>query len=397
MARFSYGGQALIEGVLMRGRDVIAVALRHPDGRIVWADEKLAVGFRGTRWARLPFVRGLVVLYETLVVGTRWLVRSAGVAAVEDVDPWQPDQAPEPSPAPGVAPEPAGMPAQGAARELAAVPAPAQGAAPDALPARGVAPELAAHPVARDDGADRTPGRPPAAATVDSADLGKGAVALMLGLTLVLGVGLFFFAPLLLATAIAGGQSSIVQRVVEGAIQVTIFLGYLLLIGRTADVRRTFQYHGAEHMTIHALEAGDPLTVEEVRKYPTAHPRCGTEFLVVVILVSIVVFSLVGRQAIPVMIASRVVLIPVIAGVSYELLRFGARHRDSRAIRWLFEPGIWVQKITTKQPTDAMLEVAIVSIEQALLADGEALPAGSGLIGRTPLVLSAEARPAAEA
>jgi uncharacterized protein YqhQ len=183
---------------------------------------------------------------------------------------------------------------------------------------------------------------------------------------------------------------------VEGAIQVTIFLGYLLLIGRTADVRRTFQYHGAEHMTIHALEAGDPLTVEEVRKYPTAHPRCGTEFLVVVILVSIVVFSLVGRQAIPVMIASRVVLIPVIAGVSYELLRFGARHRDSRAIRWLFEPGIWVQKITTKQPTDAMLEVAIVSIEQALLADGEALPAGSGLIGRTPLVL-AEARPAAEA
>ena len=397
MARFSYGGQALIEGVLMRGRDVIAVALRHPDGRIVWADEKLAVGFRGTRWARLPFVRGLVVLYETLVVGTRWLVRSAGVAAVEDVDPWQPDQAPEPSPAPGVAPEPAGMPAQGAARELAAVPAPAQGAAPDALPARGVAPELAAHPVAREDGAGRSPARLPAPATVDSADLGKGAVALMLGLTLVLGVGLFFFAPLLLATAIAGGQSSIVQRVVEGAIQVTIFLGYLLLIGRTADVRRTFQYHGAEHMTIHALEAGDPLTVEEVRKYPTAHPRCGTEFLVVVILVSIVVFSLVGRQAIPVMIASRVVLIPVIAGVSYELLRFGARHRDSRAIRWLFEPGIWVQKITTKQPTDAMLEVAIVSIEQALLADGEALPAGSGLIGRTPLVLSAEARPAAEA
>ena len=383
MARFSYGGQALIEGVLMRGRDVIAVALRHPDGRIVWADEKLAVGFRATRWARLPFVRGLVVLYETLVVGTRWLVRSAGVAAAEDVDPWQPDQAPESPPAPGVAPEPAGVPAQGAA--------------PAGLPAPGVTLEPAAPPVAREHGADRTPSRPPAPATVDSADLGKGAVALMLGLTLVLGVGLFFFAPLLLATAIAGGQSSIVQRVVEGGIQVTIFLGYLLLIGRTADVRRTFQYHGAEHMTIHALEAGDPLTVEEVRKYPTAHPRCGTEFLVVVILVSIVVFSLVGRQAIPVMIASRVVLIPVIAGVSYELLRFGARHRDSRAIRWLFEPGIWVQKITTKQPTDAMLEVAIVSIEQALLADGEALPAGSGLIGRTPLVLSAEARPAAEA
>ena len=338
MARFSYGGQALIEGVLMRGRDVIAVALRHPDGRIVWADEKLAVGFRATRWARLPFVRGLVVLYETLVVGTRWLVRSAGVAAVEDLAP----AAPAVSSAPTASP---------------VVPAPA----------------------------------------ADSAELGKGAIALMLGLTLVFGIGLFFFVPLLLAKAIAGGQSGYVERAVEGVIQVVIFLGYLSLIGRTSDVRRTFQYHGAEHMSIHALEAGDPLTVEAIRKYPTAHPRCGTEFLVVVILVSIVVFSLVGRQEVPIMVASRIVLIPVIAGISYELLRFGARHRGSRIVRWLFQPGIWVQKITTKQPTDAMLEVAIVSLEQALLADGEELPAGGVRIGRSPLTLSAEARPATEA
>lgn len=351
MARFSYGGQALIEGVLMRGRTAIAVALRHPDGRIVWADEKLAVGFRATRWARLPFVRGLVVLYETLVVGTRWLVRSAGIAAVEEL-------APMPS---------------------ALNPAADHAGVQDAVDAGAMPPPAPAAPVA------------------DSADLGKGAVALMLGLTLVVGVGLFFFLPLLLAKAIAGGQSGVVERAVEGVIQIAIFLGYLLLIGRTSDVRRTFQYHGAEHMTIHALEAGDPLTVDAVRKYPTAHPRCGTEFLVVVILVSIVVFSVVGRQAIPVMVASRIVLIPVIAGISYELLRFGARHRDSRIVRWIFEPGIWVQKITTKQPTDDMLEVAIVSLEQALLADGEALPDGAGRIGRSPLILSARASPAAEA
>jgi len=357
MARFSYGGQALIEGVLMRGRDVIAVALRHPDGRIVWAEEKLAVGFRATRWARLPFVRGLVVLYETLVVGTRWLVRSAGIAAVEELAPMHP--APSAPSALNPAADPAGV--------------------QDAVDAGATFPPTPAAPVA------------------DSADLGKGAVALMLGLTLVVGVGLFFFLPLLLAKAIAGGQSSVVERAVEGGIQVAIFLGYLLLIGRTSDVRRTFQYHGAEHMTIHALEAGDPLTVDAARKYPTAHPRCGTEFLVVVILVSIVVFSVVGRQAIPVMIASRIVLIPVIAGISYELLRFGARHRDSRIVRWIFEPGIWVQKITTKQPTDDMLEVAIVSLEQALLADGEALPDGAGRIGRSPLILSAKASPAAEA
>ncbi len=357
MARFSYGGQALIEGVLMRGRDVIAVALRHPDGRIVWAEEKLAVGFRATRWAGLPFVRGLVVLYETLVVGTRWLVRSAGIAAVEELAPMRP--APSAPSALNPAADPAGV--------------------QDAVDAGATFPPTPAAPVA------------------DSADLGKGAVALMLGLTLVVGVGLFFFLPLLLAKAIAGGQSSVVERAVEGGIQVAIFLGYLLLIGRTSDVRRTFQYHGAEHMTIHALEAGDPLTVDAARKYPTAHPRCGTEFLVVVILVSIVVFSVVGRQAIPVMIASRIVLIPVIAGISYELLRFGARHRDSRIVRWIFEPGIWVQKITTKQPTDDMLEVAIVSLEQALLADGEALPDGAGRIGRSPLILSAKASPAAEA
>jgi uncharacterized protein YqhQ len=384
MARFSYGGQALIEGVLMRGRDVIAVALRHPDGRIVWADEKLAVGFRATRWARLPFVRGLVVLYETLVVGTRWLVRSAGVAAVEDLAPAAPSVPPT-----HVGADPPMVGAMDAVDSgaSAGLVTEADLSAP-AVPPTAVAPAglsaSAAEPV------------PPAPAA-DSAELGKGAVALMLGLTLVFGIGLFFFVPLLLAKAIAGGQSGYVERAVEGVIQVMIFLGYLSLIGRTSDVRRTFQYHGAEHMSIHALEAGDPLTVDAIRKYPTAHPRCGTEFLVVVILVSIVVFSLVGRQEIPIMIASRIVLIPVIAGISYELLRFGARHRGSRIVRWLFQPGIWVQKITTKQPTDDMIEVAIVSLEQALLADGEELPAGGIRIGRSPMILSAEARPATEA
>jgi uncharacterized protein YqhQ len=327
MARFSYGGQALIEGVLMRGRDAIAVALRHPDGRILWSAERLSTGFRGTRWAKLPLVRGLVVLYETLVIGTRWLVRSAGVAAAED------------------------------------------------LPAATTA-----------DGRQ-----------ADAADLGKGSVALMLGLTLVFGIGLFFFVPLIVAKLVAGGQPGIIERVVEGCVQVAIFLGYLILIGRTADVHRTFQYHGAEHMTIHALEAGDPLTVDAIRRYPTAHPRCGTEFLVVVILVSIVTFSIVGRQDnILLTILSRLVLIPVIAAVSYELLRFGARHRGNALVRVFFEPGIWVQKITTKQPTDDMIEVAIVSMEQAMNADGEELPAGSGAIERAPLVL-AGAPPAAAA
>src|SRR5258705_12150765 len=220
MPRFSYGGQALIEGVLMRGRDSIAVALRHPDGRIVYATERLDSGFHGSRWARVPFIRGLVVLYETLFVGTRWLVRSATIQA-------------------------AGTGEEG------------------------------------DEGVE----------------LGKGSIALMLVLTLAFGIGIFFLLPLLIASATTSKiDNGLVQHLVEGLIRVAIFLGYLFLISLTADVRRVFQYHGAEHMTIHALEAGDPLVVDQIRKYPTAHPRCGTEVLVVVIAIPLVAFGPVGPQ-----------------------------------------------------------------------------------------------------
>jgi uncharacterized protein YqhQ len=311
MPRFSYGGQALIEGVLMRGRDAIAVAVRHPDGRIVFATERLDSGFHGTRWSKVPFLRGLVVLYETLFVGTRWLVRSASVQA-------------------------AGTGEEG------------------------------------DEGIE----------------LGKGSIALMLGLTLLVGVGIFFLIPLFLASiTTANVQNGLVQHLVEGLIRVAIFIGYLLLIAQAQDVRRVFQYHGAEHMTIHALEAGDPLVVREVRKYPTAHPRCGTEFLVVVIALSIIAFSLVGRQEPIVMILSRILLIPVIAAVGYEILKWGARHRGNRLVRAIMYPGILVQKITTRQPTDDMIEVAIVSMEQALEADDEPLPVGSAAFPRDPMVL----------
>ena len=137
-----------------------------------------------------------------------------------------------------------------------------------------------------------------------------------------------------------------------------------------------FQYHGAEHMAIHTLEANQPLRPEYVRQHPTAHPRCGTEFLVVVILLSILAFSLVGKQAPLVMIASRILLIPVIAAIGYELLRLGARHRSNPVVRVVMWPGILVQMITTKQPTDDMIEVAIVSLEEAIKADGDAIPEG---------------------
>ncbi len=319
MPRFTYGGQALIEGVMMRGRDAIAVALRHPDGRIVFATERLDSGFHGNRVSRWPFVRGLVVLYETLVVGTRWLIRSAGLQAEEE----------------------------------------------------GV-------------------------------EIGRGAVALMLGFTAIVGIGLFFILPLVIATFTAGSiDNGLVQHLVEGLVRVLIFLGYLVLISRTPDIARVFQYHGAEHMTIHALEHGDPLVPSAIRRHPTAHPRCGTEFLVVVIMLSILAFSLVGRQDPVVMVGSRILLIPVIAAVGYELLRLGARHRANPVVRVIMWPGILVQMITTKQPTDDMIEVAVVSMEEALRADGEAVPPGGLDLERYPMPLpgetAAEVRAAAAA
>lgn len=314
MARFNYGGQALLEGVLMRGRDAVGVAMRHPDGGIVTAREPLDSVLHRNRFARAPFFRGLVVLYETLVVGTRWLMRSGSVQAAGE----------------------------------------------------GV-------------------------------ELGRSAIALTMALTIAFAVGLFVLLPLFLAQvttrAALGPDQALAQHLIEGLIRVGIFVGYLLLVSSFGDVKRVFRYHGAEHMTIHALEHEDPLTVANIRRYPTAHPRCGTEFLVVFVIVSIIVFSLLAGQDLLVSIAGRVLLIPVIASVSYELLRIGAKYDRFRLIRWIYRPGIWLQMITTKQPDDSMIEVAVASMREAIAANGEEAPVGSLDPARRPLVELA--RPAA--
>jgi uncharacterized protein YqhQ len=355
MAKFQYGGQALIEGVLMRGRNALAVAIRHPEGDIVWATERLDLGLRARRAMKLPFVRGLVLLYDTLVTGTRWLVRSATIQALALEEAEQRKTPPGSSAAMSVL-----------STVLRAPLAWIVGAEESGEPAHYSDPDAGAEPAA------------PSAA---EQGLGRGygvAIGGMLIVTFAIGIGIFFLLPLFLAQATVGRiNQGLGLQLTEGAIRVVIFVGYLLLIGRAADVRRTFQYHGAEHMSIHTLEGGDPLTVEAARKYPTAHPRCGTEFLVVVLIVSIVAFALVGSLPPLWLVVSRVILIPVIAAVSYEILQFGARHRQYTLVRTLWSPGIWVQMITTKLPSDDMIEVAIVSLEHALLADGGDVPAGS--------------------
>jgi len=290
----------------MRGRNAIGIALRHPDGSIVSTAEPLNSILHRNRFARAPFFRGLVLLYETLVIGTRWLMRSGSVQA------------------------------EGEGQEL-----------------------------------------------------GKGTIALTLIVTLGMAIGLFVLLPLFLAgaatTAVAGPGQTLLAHLVEGLIRVVIFVGYLLLVSRFGDIQRTFQYHGAEHMTIHALEHEDPLTVEAVRNYPTAHQRCGTEFLVIFIILSILMFSLLAGQDLVVSIVGRVLLVPVIASLAYELLRFGARYRHHWWIRWLYLPGIWLQTITTRQPDDGMIEVAIASMREALAANGEEAPAGSLDPARRPI------------
>jgi uncharacterized protein YqhQ len=312
VARFAYGGQALMEGVLMRGRDAIGVAVRGPDGQIFAGQEPLNSVLHRNRFARAPFFRGVVVLYETLVIGTRWLMRSGSLAAAGE----------------------------------------------------GVA-------------------------------FGGKALALTMLFTIGLAVGLFVLLPLFLATGatslflsdITGGASNFITHLIEGLIRVVIFVGYLLVVSRSAEIGRVFRYHGAEHMTIHTLEADLPLTVDNVRRYPTAHPRCGTEFLVVFIIVSILLFSFlpsIGANPV-VAILGRILLVPVIAAVSYEILKWGARHRDNRLARWLFLPGIWLQSITTKQPDDSMIEIAICSMHEALAANGDTAPAGSWDPVREPI------------
>ena len=377
MASYQYGGQALIEGVLMRGRHALAVALRHPDGSIVWATERLDLGLRARRALKLPFLRGLVVLYDTLVTGTRWLVRSATIQALalEDADDGSGNGADDGS---GTGAGKSGQAAAGTGTVLHTL---------------LLAPILAAVGAAEGHDSGYTdpdaPGGSPPATSGSSRGLGKGysvAVGGMLLFSLVLGIGLFFLLPLFLAQATVGRVSQgFAFQLSEGVIRVAIFIGYLMLVGRAADVRRTFQYHGAEHMSIHTLEAGDPLTVDAARKYPTAHPRCGTEFLVVVLIVSILAFAVVGSLPPLWLVVSRVVLVPVIAAVSYEILQLGARHRSHAVVRWLWSPGIWVQKITTRQPTDAMIEVAIVSLQQALIADGREIPEGSAQFASRPI------------
>jgi uncharacterized protein YqhQ len=296
MPDFFYGGQALIEGVMMRGRTTVAMSVRPPSGEIRTMAEPLPAALSADRrLIKIPFLRGIFVLYETLVIGTRMLMRSASIAAEgEDIE------------------------------------------------------------------------------------LGKGTIALTMVVSLGFAVGLFFLLPLFLSTFAEDATSSdIAANAVEGLIRLAIFVGYIAVIGLMDDIRRVFAYHGAEHKAISAYEADRPLTPDEVDAFGTAHTRCGTTFILIVVVISIFFFSLVPRAGVPLplLFLSRIVLVPVIAAVAYELVRFGARHYGSPVVRALYAPGLWLQSLTTRPPDRSMLEVSIASLESVLAADREAAAA----------------------
>jgi uncharacterized protein YqhQ len=285
-----YGGQAVIEGVMIRGRRTIALACRKPNGEIYRYREPLRSPLTRSRSARLPFVRGVVVLWESLSYGIRMLMKSADVQ-LED----------------------------------------------------------------------------------EQHQLGKGGNTLVLGVALVGALLLFIGVPYL-ATSAARAliPSSLVLNITEGLIRLALLLGYLFAISFMPDVRRVFAYHGAEHMTIHAFEHGDPLVPARVAPYPTAHPRCGTAFLLLVVVLTIVIFAFLPRVNLVVDLLVRLALVIPVASISYEVLRLGATREKHPLMRLLVAPGLLLQRITTRRPDERMIEVAIASMEEALAGDRDA-------------------------
>ncbi len=208
-------------------------------------------------------------------------------------------------------------------------------------------------------------------------------MGVVLAAALVLGIGLFFILPLAVSRLVEPA-GDLVANLVEGLLRLVIFIGYIWAIGRMKDIQRVFGYHGAEHMAVSAHERGMPLTPTSLRQFPTAHPRCGTSFLLTVVLVSIVVFMFIPRDPFWLVFASRIVLIPVIAALSYELIRFAGTHSDNIWVRVLTSPNLLLQDLTTRQPDDGMVEVAIAAMNHAVASDEERPPVAPAAASPAP-------------
>jgi uncharacterized protein YqhQ len=284
-----YGGQAVVEGVMMRGADHWAVAVRKPAGHIYVESHDIDSVVKRHPFFGKPLLRGIIVLGQSLAIGTRALL----IATNQSMD--------------------------------------------------------------------------------DEEQLTSRQVGFALALAMIFFVAIFVLGPTVLFAWIqdrVGG--GVLTNILEGFFRVALFVAYLWLIGKTKDIHRVFEYHGAEHKTIAAFEHGDPLDPEHVDKYSTVHVRCGTNFLIIVMVITIFVFTLFGTPGFWWRIGSRLIAIPLIAGVAYEALRLGARYQSSLVMRALMAPGLWLQKITTQKPDRGQIQVAIASFDEVLRREAEA-------------------------
>jgi uncharacterized protein YqhQ len=275
----AYGGQALIEGVLMRGKHSVAAAMRAPDGHIEIQTESLG-GIYRSPWMKLPFLRGVIGLWDALGLGTRFLLLSANVQTPEEK-------------------------IEGASSFLT------------------------------------------------------------MGFSMLVAVAIFFAAPALLGNLAEKflGFSSFGSNMLEGLIRLAAVIAYIWAVGKLPDIARVFAYHGAEHKTINAFEAGADLTPEIVSQYSLEHPRCGTAFLLTLVVFSVIFFALLGPLPGLWRILSRILFLPLLAGVAYEYIRFTANYIDHPLVRWITKPNLALQHLTTREPDRSMLEVAIAAFQ----------------------------------
>jgi uncharacterized protein YqhQ len=286
-----YGGQALIEGIMMRGRYAVAAAMRAPDGEIVIHTERLSGLYTG-RWFKIPFIRGLISLWDALGLGTRFLVMSANLQGCEE---------------------------------------------------------------------EKIEGKE---------------VALTLATSLLIFVAIFYAAPTFLAglTERYLQVSSFAGNVIEGVIRLAAIIAYLVLVSRMPEIARVFAYHGAEHKTINAYEDRADLSPEKVLTYSVEHPRCGTAFILTLFILSFVFFILLGDLPFLARLASRILMIPVLAGIAYEYIRWTAHHLDHPFMRWIVRPNLALQHLTTREPDQSMAEVAICAFNAMIEKEQEWSP-----------------------
>jgi uncharacterized protein YqhQ len=313
----AYGGQAVIEGVMMRGPHTFAVACRTPDGEVVVQEEPVPAIFTRYAWAKWPFLRGTFALFDSLVLGMKALLYSATVANEAE--------------------------ANAAAKGLEV----------------------------------RHTGRGGAVSGI--------AISASAVLGMALGIGLFVLLPSLAAEGVrpilkgllpaSPGWRDFLTNLTEGVIRLGLFLGYIRLISRMPYVDRLFRYHGAEHKVINAFEREGVLDADVAMRQSTIHPRCGTNFVLTVLMVKVLLASFFGWPSLWLRLALRLLALPVVAGVAFEVIRLAGKYRDFRPLQWLVAPGLWTQRLTTREPTHDMVEVALRALDAVVRREKEPVPA----------------------